>query len=265
MIATGSFFVYKNLSALAKYKRKYGDCLKNYVYVELEDSVQVTERNVRISDIATVWTAEPALAAKIKNMVVYRFETSPGGRNADSQSGGKSAFQSGGKSAAQSTAKPGKQVISLLWLTGTVLSHIPDAVVIPHGESDCIVELVPAEKKDGKTSWLQKCKVCLISLICLFGGAFSIMAFHNDISITNIFMQFYEFVTGNESSGFTVLEVSYSIGLLVGILVFYNHVGKKKISPEPTPIEVSMRSYERDMDEAIVTRYEREGKKIDVG
>jgi len=210
--------------------------LKHYVYVELEDSVQVFEKNVRISDIATVWTADPALCSKIKNAVIYHFENT----------------------------SAGKQVISLLWLTRTVLSQFPDCVIIPHGESDCVVELVPASEKDGKNTFLQKCKVALVSLICLFGGAFSIMAFHNDIDITALFSKFYEFVTGNVSSGFTVLEISYSIGLLVGILVFYNHVGKKKIVPEPTPIEVSMRNYERDMDEAVVKRWEREGKKIDV-
>ncbi len=205
------------------------------MYVELEDSVQVLEKDVCISDVATVWTADSALSSKIQNMVLYQFET------------------------------PGeKQVIGLLWLTKAVLSHFPDAVVIPHGESDCVVEFVDASKKDGKNTLLKKCKVLLVCVICLLGGAFSIMAFHNDIDITSIFTQFYEFVTGNKSSGFTVLEVSYSLGLLAGILVFYNHIGKKKITSEPTPIEVSMRNYERDMDEAIVKRREREGKKIDV-
>ena len=200
--------------------------------------MQVTKKQVRVSDVATVWCKDPALAVKIRNMIVYRFDAS---------------------------GSPGKQVISMLWVTQSILSHVPDAVVIPHGESDCIVELVAPQKVDGQVSWKQKCKVALVSLICCAGGAFSIMAFHNDISITNIFMEFYEFVTGNESSGFTVLEVSYSIGLLVGILVFYNHVGRRKISSEPTPIEVSMRSYERDMDETVVKRKEREGEKIDVG
>ena len=207
------------------------------MYVELEDSVQVSEKSVRISDIASVWTADPALVAKIKNMVIYRFEASGAA----------------------------KQVISLLWLTKCILSHVPDVVVIPHGESDCIVELVTSSQQQSRHTWLKKCKVWFVSLICLFGGAFSIMAFHNDISITNIFMQFYEFVTGNKSSGFTILEVSYSLGLLIGIVVFYNHLGKKKLSSEPTPIEVSMKSYEREMDEAIVKRCERKGEKIDVG
>jgi stage V sporulation protein AA len=207
------------------------------VYVELEDSVQVFEKNVRVSDIATIWTADPALSSKIKRMIVYRFEEAN---------------------------RREKQVISLLWLTRAVLSHLPDCVVVPHGESDCVVELVDPKMKDGRNTFLQKLKVFFVSTICLFGGAFSIMAFHNDISVTNVFMQFYEFVTGNSSSGFTVLEVSYSLGLLVGILVFYNHVGKKKLTQEPTPIEVSMQNYERDMDAAIVKRREREGQKVDV-
>ena len=207
------------------------------MYVELEDSVQVFEKNVRVSDIATIWTADPALSSKIKRMIVYRFEEAN---------------------------RREKQVISLLWLTRAVLSHLPDCVVVPHGESDCVVELVDPKMKDGRNTFLQKLKVFFVSTICLFGGAFSIMAFHNDISVTNVFMQFYEFVTGNSSSGFTVLEVSYSLGLLVGILVFYNHVGKKKLTQEPTPIEVSMQNYERDMDAAIVKRREREGQKVDV-
>lgn len=226
--------------------------LKHYVYVELEDSVQAFEKNVRVSDIATVWTEDSVLAAKIKNLVLYRFEAQPSGKK-------KKGFK-------DSSAEPSqKQVISLLWLTRSVLSNFPECIVIPHGESDCVVELVEPSKKDGKNTWVKKSKVFFVSLICLFGGAFSIMAFHNDISITNIFMQFYELVTGNESSGFTILEISYSVGLLVGILVFYNHIGKRKISSEPTPIEVAMRNYERDMDEAIVKRRDREGEKIDVG
>lgn len=218
--------------------------------------MQVFEKIVRVSDIATIWTADPALASKVKSTIVYRFEPSKSGSGAK--------FEGDTLSGSDALSGSKKRVISLLWLTKAVLSHIPDAVVIPHGESDCIVELVEASKKDGKHTGMKKVKVCVVRLICLFGSAFSIMAFHNDISITNIFMEFYEFVTGNKSSGFTLLEISYSIGLLVGILVFYNHIGKKKLTSEPTPIEVSMRSYERDMDEAIVKRCEREGEKIDV-
>ena len=208
--------------------------MKHYVYVEMEDSVQVQEKSVRISDVASVYAADPTVCTGVKNIILYKFE------------------------------KKEKQVISLLWLTSMVQAKFPDCLVIPHGESDCIVEWKNPASQKGWDTMFGKLKVFFVSFICLFGGAFSIMAFHNDISITNMFGQFYEFVTGNTSGGFTLLEVSYSLGLLVGILVFYNHVGKKKLSSEPTPIEVSMRNYERDMDEAIVKRRDREGTKVDV-
>ena len=69
---------------------------------------------------------------------------------------------------------------------------------------------------------------------------------------------------GRKSNGFTLLELSYSVGLAVGIIVFYNHVGKRRISKDPTPIEVSMRTYEQEMNQAMIESWEREGKKIDV-
>lgn len=63
-------------------------------------------------------------------------------------------------------------------------------------------------------------KIVFVALLCFAGGAFSIMAFHNDISITDLFRQLYELVMGEKSSGCTILEMSYSIGLMVGIILF---------------------------------------------
>ena len=51
------------------------------------------------------------------------------------------------------------------------------------------------------------------------------MAFHNDIGINKVFVKVYEMISGQASDGFTILEVTYSIGLAVGIIVFFNHIG----------------------------------------
>ena len=60
------------------------------------------------------------------------------------------------------------------------------------------------------------------------------------------------------------MEVSYSIGLAVGILVFYNHFGPKKLSKDPTPIEVEMRKYETEINQALIDGYNRQEGKLDV-
>lgn len=68
-------------------------------------------------------------------------------------------------------------------------------------------------------------KVSLVCVLCFFGSAFSIMAFNNDVSTVKLFRQFYTLLTGQTSDGFTVLEFTYSLGLAVGILAFFNHLG----------------------------------------
>lgn len=60
------------------------------------------------------------------------------------------------------------------------------------------------------------------------------------------------------------MEVSYSIGLAVGIILFFNHIGGRRITKDPTPIEVEMRIYERDVNDALIETADREGKTIDV-
>ena len=102
-------------------------------------------------------------------------------------------------------------------------------------------------------------------LITFCGAAFSIMAFNNDVSTSRLFSQIYEYVTGDVSDGFTILEVSYSVGITVGILVFFNHFGKKRFTVDPTPMEVQMRLYENDIQTTLVEDASRREQELDVG
>ena len=61
------------------------------------------------------------------------------------------------------------------------------------------------------------------------------------------------------------MEVTYSIGIVIGILVFFNHFGRKRFSVDPTPMEVEMRLYENDIQTTLVENYSRKGKEVDVG
>ena len=61
-----------------------------------------------------------------------------------------------------------------------------------------------------------------------------------------------------------VLEVCYSIGLFLGIMVFFNHVGRKKITHDPTPIQVEMRTYEKGVDTTFIENCGRKGSSNDV-
>ncbi len=91
------------------------------------------------------------------------------------------------------------------------------------------------------------------------------MAFNNDVDTSKLFSQIYELLTGQKSDGFTILELTYSIGLVIGILTFFNHFGKKKFTVDPTPMEIEMRLYENDIQTTLIETYSRKEKELDVG
>ena len=123
-----------------------------------------------------------------------------------------------------------------------------------------VLEYVP-QKQQGIGQWLKLIMVCLV---CFFGTAFTIMAYHNDVGVREVFTEVYEIITHREAQGINPLEVSYSVGLAAGILIFFNHIGNLKLTKDPTPIEVSMKNYERDVNKTLVEVAERNGEEIDV-
>ena len=82
------------------------------------------------------------------------------------------------------------------------------------GETDFIIAYKPPSPPAYIWQWTKTIFVCLV---CFFGAAFAIMTFNNDVSVTDVFSEVFKLVMGYESGGFTVLEVSYSIGLAVGL------------------------------------------------
>ena len=90
------------------------------------------------------------------------------------------------------------------------------------------------------------------------------MTFHIDIGIQKAFSRFYEQVMGETKPMVTELEISYSIGLALGIIIFFNHFSKKKLTQDPTPIEVEMKKYNQDLINAKVAESDEKGHTIDV-
>ena len=136
----------------------------------------------------------------------------------------------------------------------------PDVEVENLGETDFIVEYGLNQKGNKIWEWV---RTLFISIIIFFGAAFAIMTFNNDVGVSDVFQKIYHLVTGAESNGFTAIEIGYSIGLPLGILVFYNHFSKKKVTSDPTPLEVEMRLYEQDLNTAIIKDAERRTGKGD--
>lgn len=142
------------------------------------------------------------------------------------------------------------------------ISEVDSAIQVNNvGEVDYIIDY--QKPKPPRHAW-EWCKTIAVCAVCFSGAAFAIMTFNNDVSVGDVFKEIYLVIMGTESSGFTILEMSYSVGLALGIIVFFNHFAVIKINTDPTPIEVEMRLYEDNISKTLIQNDGRKESGIDV-
>ncbi|MBQ8591969.1 MAG: stage V sporulation protein AA [Lachnospiraceae bacterium] len=203
------------------------------LYIKAERNIEVQKETVLLKDMAKMTCTNSHVLSKAKALKVYQF----------TQDG------------------PKRQIISIVKIIEMLQSMLPNVTVENLGETDTVIEKVDVNEHKG---FLQGIKIVFVSFISFFGTAFTISAYHNDVGIVDVFYRVYELVMGQKPDGFTILEVSYSIGLAVGIIIFFNHIGGRRITKDPTPIEVEMRIYENEVNTALVETADREELTIDV-
>ena len=209
------------------------------LYLKIDQNIVVQSTQVHLQDIASMECTNEAILRQLKQKKIYTFQEN------DSQKQKKMRIQ----------------VFSVLKIIQQIHEDYPDLEVQNLGESDFIIEC-KSGVVDNKP--LEVLKTIVLCVVIFFGAAFTIMTFNNDVAVADVFSQLYEQVIGQESNGITEIEIFYALGMPIGITVFYNHIGKKKVTLDPTPIQVEMRKYEQDIDTTFIENLSREGKSIDV-
>ena len=204
------------------------------LYIKGDRNVEVTKMNVTLGDILEIECSDPTVLAKVKALRILKIQEE----------------------------KEQRFVISILKIISCIHEEYPKIEVQNLGEEDIIVTY---EKQKTLSMFWYIIKTIFVAAVIFCGSAFSIMAFNNDVSVTELFGQIYQMITGKESNGFTVLEVTYSLGMAIGILIFFNHFGKKRFTVDPTPMEVQMRLYENDIQTTLVEDASRRGKAMEAG
>lgn len=99
-------------------------------------------------------------------------------------------------------------------------------------------------------------KLILICFIVFFGAGFAIMTFNEDVSVKDLFVKI-NMLVGESAIGLKTIQLTYGLGMAIGITTFYNHFGKKRKENEPTPIELKMKQYEDDIKEYMISEKEK--------
>ncbi|MCC8126111.1 MAG: stage V sporulation protein AA [Clostridiales bacterium] len=200
------------------------------VYLNLPKITEIHRKDIFLADIADIYCSDVSLQSKCRAQKIC---TIRGDREQN-------------------------RVLHTLDLIRQLESLEPQIQVNNIGELDTIISFKPPHPPRVIWQWMKTIFVCCL---CFSGAAFAIMTFNNDVNVQDVMKEVYRLITGKESDGFTVLELTYSIGLAVGILVFFNHFAKWKLSADPTPLEVEMRLYEDNISKTVIqndTRKERE-------
>ena len=207
--------------------------MSEILYLKLEKISLVKEKTVRLGQVATLWCGDKDLEKRCGQMKILDIKANNDRR----------------------------YVMSVMSVIEKLTGQEKDLQVSNLGETDFIIDYQPGS---GSSVWWNWTKTIFVCVTMLIGGAFAIMTFNNDGCVAEIFEQLYLSVMGTEPEGISVMEIGYSVGLPLGILLFFNHFSKISFSKDPTPIEVQMRSYENDVNDTLIQNAGREETEIDV-
>lgn len=204
------------------------------IYLHAEQSYFLNDPKVRIKDVCSVYCKDSNLQNKINCIEVYKFKEKEDGR----------AF------------------MSILVLVKAISEEVPNGEIKNVGEEDFVIYYRNPQRQPAR--WLQSGKIALICVTCFLGMGISIMGYNNDVDMSLVFSQLYETFLGTRPTDATFIELFYSIGLTLGVFLFFNHTPGKKVTNEPTPIQVQMRLYERDVNQTFLLGASRKGEELDV-
>lgn len=143
--------------------------------------------------------------------------------------------------------------ISIIDIIKAICEKYPDVNIVNVGEKDIMIEYLPDDKKENPL--ITFLKVVSVCLILFAGGGIAIMTFHTDSALPDVLIKLNEIFTGTKTDRPYWIEIPYSIGIAVGIIVFFNHFSSKKITDDPTPIEVEMDSYADSIEKCIINSF----------
>ena len=192
------------------------------IYIKPVEKVQIVQkREVCLQDVAEVFVGEQAMA-EVENLEIFHI---PADR--------KKTY-----------------LLSVMDLIAALHRKYPDVTINNVGEGDILIEYLP--KTEEKTKLWTFTKAVFVSIILFVGAATTIMCFHTDVQLPLIFQNIYYIFFGENREMPAILSIPYSIGLGLGIIIFFNHFSKASLTDDPTPIEIEMTTYEKETNASVI-------------
>ncbi|MDD6401938.1 MAG: stage V sporulation protein AA [Lachnospiraceae bacterium] len=205
------------------------------IYISLPQSTLVFSKKVHLEDIATILCIDKDIENNINKLELFSFPS-----------------------------QSKQQVISIMKIIQLISKAYKGANIINIGYTETIVYY--QEKKVSKKSF--DSKALFLMLIAFLGTGYSIMSYNGDVDTNSLLNDLFNMFTGmnrfENPFEYNLSILFYSLGLLIGMVVFFNKGINKNSQYDPSPLQVQMRLYENDINSAIITNSQRKGNTIDI-
>lgn len=146
-------------------------------------------------------------------------------------------------------------VIDVMKVIHVIQEHAPELQLNLLGPAQTVVEIVYEKKAVNPVFF------ALVWLLLFAGAGLAIIYFHEDVSMQQVHQRLYYMITGKVNDKPLLFQIPYSIGLGVGMILFFNHVFQKRINEEPSPLEVEMFQYQQSLDQYVMVNENKESMK----
>lgn len=195
------------------------------VYINIRQQSKLTKTQVELKDVCSIHSSDKGMIEKIGHIQLDEFNMN--------------RFE--------------RRTYDILLVISLIEDSFPEIEIINLGETKFVVDY-----HDGKErKVLNGLKVAAVCGLCFIGSAYGIVAYNNDVGTLDIFSRIYKTFGAEGLRSSRVCEVLYSVGLFLGIVIFYNHFAGKNLAGTPTPLEIEMNKYENDVVTTVI-----EGSKV---
>lgn len=205
------------------------------VYIKADRHVEIKSPKVCVGDVSKIYCSDHLMAEAVKAVEIFHFNIEENGQ---------------------------KKTASIMAVIAAINEQLnnEEICMMNIGENDFVMSLNFSDRQSSKAPWY---KVLPVVLITFFGSIFSIMTYNEDVDTMGVFEKIAG-IAGTGDTGVKLMAVSYAAGIAAGLIIFFNHFGRKKITDDPTPMEVEMEKYETDVEDTWIKESSRKGKSIDV-
>lgn len=195
------------------------DSSHSVLYLRLKKRIYIRPlHKVTLGQVASLLTDHEELESQLKGLPLYDHQQADGNR----------------------------VVIDLLQIVKTIRQQSPKLTVEAYGDPQVLLMVVD---KPVKPSYII---LVLAWLLLFFGAGLAIMNFHTDVSMKEVHIRIVELITGRKTEHPLWFQIPYSLGIGFGMVLFFNHLFKKRFNEEPNPLEVELFMYQENLNDYAI-------------